>query len=51
MQERWPDPKDVHWKLGKDEALGSLCELFQTDPRGTAFYQWLRGKRGIGDLP
>jgi len=51
MQKRWPDPKDVHWELGKDEALEGLCSLFQTDRRGTSFYQWLRGKRGIGDLP
>ena len=51
MQKRWPDPKDVHWKLGKDGALESLCTLFKTDRRGTSFYQWLRGKRGIGDLP
>ncbi len=51
MQRRWPDPNDVHWKLGQDWAVTGLCELFETDPRGTAFYQWLRGKRGMGDLP
>jgi hypothetical protein len=51
MQKRWRDPNDVHWNLGKDRALDDLCELFQADPRGTSFWRWLRGKRGIGDLP
>jgi ABC-type phosphate transport system substrate-binding protein len=51
MQKRWSDPKSAPWKLGKDEALEDLCTMFKTDRRGTSFYQWLRGKRGIGDLP
>ncbi len=51
MQKRWPDPKDVHWKLGKEEAVEDLCNMFETDRRASSFYQWLRGKRGVGDLP
>ena len=51
MQRRWPNPKDVHWTLGKDRAIEDLSDLFQTDPRGTSFYRWLRGKGGPGDLP
>jgi hypothetical protein len=51
MQRRWPNPSDVHWKLDKNRALSDLCEFFQSDPRGTSFFRWLRGKRGIGDLP
>jgi hypothetical protein len=51
MQKRWPNPADAHWTLGRDQALGDLCDLLQTDRRATNFYQWLRGKRGPGDLP
>ena len=51
MQRRWPDPKDAHWKLVKDEALELLCDLYETDPRATSFYWWLRAKRGPGNLP
>ena len=51
MQKRWPDPKDAQWKLAKEQVLNDLSEMFQVDQPGTSFYQWLHGKRGIGDLP
>jgi hypothetical protein len=51
MQKRVPDPKDAYWTIGKEKTLDKLCDLFEIDPRASAFHAWTQGKRGIGNLP
>jgi hypothetical protein len=50
MQGRWPDPAGKPWKLTGEQTVQEMCELFRMDPRGLGFYQWLRGRRGPGDV-
>jgi len=53
LQERWPDPNHPQWQLMFmglyfQSAVG---QLFRVDTKRNSFAQWLRGERGIGDLP
>ncbi len=51
MQRRWPDPSDEPWRLSGEPAWREMCELFRIDPRRNSLFQWLKGRRGPGDLP
>jgi hypothetical protein len=51
MQRRWADPNGNRWKLGGEQTSREMCELFHMDPRRSSLYQWLKGRRGPGDLP
>jgi hypothetical protein len=51
MQRRWADPNGNRWKLGGEQTSREMCELFRMDPRRSSLYQWLKGRRGPGDLP
>ena len=51
MQRRWPDPGDEPWRLSGEPAWREMCELFRIDPRHNSLFQWLKGRRGSGDLP
>ncbi|HUT99940.1 MAG TPA: hypothetical protein VM425_00720, partial [Myxococcota bacterium] len=51
LQERWPDPKHPQWQLLGEYCRDAIYRLFRTDTKHNSFGQWLRGERGIGDLP
>lgn len=51
MQRRWPDPSAAPWKSGAEMVVQQMSELFRMDPRRNSFYQWVKGRRGPGDLP
>jgi len=51
MQRRWPDRAGEHWKCAGEQTVREMCELFRMDPRRSSLYQWLKGRRGPGDLP
>ena len=44
-------PRGRPLETGQGPALDDLCELFQTNPRGTSFYRWLRGNAASATCP
>jgi hypothetical protein len=52
MQRRWPDPKNPQWTRNLSTVYGMISRLFpEILEQENSFYQWSRGKRGIGDIP
>lgn len=48
---------EVAWRIRRggaytgEQRVQEMCELFAMDPRRSSFYQWLKGRRGPGDMP
>ena len=51
LQKRWPDPKHPQWKETSERICEATYRMFSCRSSNNSFLLWLRGKRGIGDLP